>query len=73
FALSAFLKRMRSLVVTARGGSIQTAINLAHLKKHVDLCANRAAQQKTDAQALSDAAQRVSELSTTVARNTSEI
>ena len=72
-ALAAFLKRIRDLVLTARGGSIQTAINLAHLKKQVDLSAQRAGQQKADAQALAEASQRVSERSTTVARHTADI
>jgi methyl-accepting chemotaxis protein len=65
-ALASFLTRIRDLVLTARSGSIRTAMNVAHLKKQVDLSAQRADQQRLDAQALAEAAQRVMQLSTTV-------
>ena len=72
-ALGRFLKRIRELVLTARSGSIRTAINVAHLKKHVDLSAQRVSQQRHDAQALADSAQRVEELSGLVECGAQEI
>lgn len=62
-AVSTFLRRIRDLVLAARGGSIQTATNVAHLKKHVDMTASRAEQQRSDADNLLGAAARVTELS----------
>ncbi|MBI3382282.1 MAG: hypothetical protein HY019_09785 [Aquabacterium sp.] len=61
-----FLKRIRELVLTARGGSIQTAINVAHLKKEVDSSSVKVEQQRHDAQALAASASRVIELSSSV-------
>ena len=63
FAASRFLERIRGLVLVARGNSIETAINVAQLKKQVDLSAARATQQCADAMALTDAARRVTQLS----------
>jgi len=60
--LNRFLQRIRELVLTARGGSIRTAINVAHLKKHVDNCSDAAKQQRADAQVLSDSSQQVTQL-----------
>lgn len=71
--LGRFLARIRELVLIARGGSIRTAINAAHLKKQVDLSAQRAGQQREDAQALSLSAQRVTELSSLVEGGAQEI
>ncbi|MBT9597921.1 MAG: chemotaxis protein, partial [Vitreoscilla sp.] len=65
-ALAGFLRRIRALVLTARGGSIRTAINVAHLKKHVDISAAQASRQREDAQTLAAAAARVTQLSGTV-------
>ncbi|MCP5284904.1 MAG: hypothetical protein H6933_08395 [Burkholderiaceae bacterium] len=66
WAVSSFLSRIRGLVLAARGGSIATATNVAHLKKHVELTATRAEQQLGDAQNLQQAAARVTELSQSV-------
>ncbi|MCP5270047.1 MAG: hypothetical protein H6932_02330 [Burkholderiaceae bacterium] len=66
WAVSSFLSRIRGLVLAARGGSIATATNVAHLKKHVELTATRAEQQLGDAQSLQQAAARVTELSQAV-------
>jgi methyl-accepting chemotaxis protein len=61
--MARLLGRIRELVITARGDSICTAINVAHLKKHVDLSATKAEQQRQAAQTLADAAARVMTLS----------
>lgn len=61
--LNRFLQRIRDLVLTARAGSIRTAINVARLKTHVDKSAAAAARQREDAQALSAASQHVTSLS----------
>jgi methyl-accepting chemotaxis protein len=53
----------RGLVLTARSGSIQTAVNVAHLKKEVDSSALKVEQQRHDAEALATSAARVIELS----------
>lgn len=66
WAVASFLSRIRGLVLAARGGSIVTATNVAHLKKHVELTATRAEQQLGDAQNLQQAAARVTELSQAV-------
>jgi methyl-accepting chemotaxis protein len=66
WAVGRFLRRIRDLVLAARGGSIATATNLAHLKKHVEVTAGRAEQQLGDAQSLLSAAARVAELSQSV-------
>ena len=66
WAVSSFLGRIRALVLAARGGSIATATNVAHLKKNVELTATRAEQQLGDAQNLQQAAARVTELSQSV-------
>lgn len=58
-----FLKRIRALVLTARGGSIETAINVAHLKKEVDSSSLKVEQQRQDADALAASAARVTALS----------
>lgn len=58
-----FLKRIRELVLTARGGSIETAINVAHLKKEVDSSSLKVEQQRQDAQSLASSAARVMALS----------
>ena len=63
WAVGTFLRRIRDLVLAARGGSIQTAFNVAHLKKHVDVTATRAEQQLGDAENLLQQAARVTELS----------
>jgi methyl-accepting chemotaxis protein len=60
--LNGFLHRIRALVLTARGGSIRTAINVAHLKKHVEISTKAAAQQREDAHLLADASRQVTEL-----------
>ncbi len=65
-AFTRFLKRIRELILTARGGSIQTAINVAHLKKEVDSSAIKVEQQRHDAEALAASAARVIELSGSV-------
>ena len=61
-----FLNRIRTLVLTARGSSIQTAIHLAHLQKEVNTSADKAALQLRDADALATAAARVTALSGSV-------
>ena len=66
WAVGTFLRRIRALVLAARGGSIVTATNVAHLKKHVEVTATRAEQQLGDAQSLLQAAARVTELSQSV-------
>ncbi len=66
WAVARFLRRIRDLVLQARGGSIQTATNVAHLKKHVEVTAARADQQLGDAQTLLQSATRVTELSQSV-------
>ena len=60
--LNGFLNRIRTLVVTARGGSIRTAINVAHLKKHVDISTKAVGQQREDAHRLAEASGQVTEL-----------
>jgi methyl-accepting chemotaxis protein len=62
-ALVSFLRRIRALILAARGGSIRTALNVAHLKKHVDVSAAKAEQQRRDAESLSRDAARVTVLS----------
>ena len=61
-----FLGRIRELVLTARANSIETAVNVAQLKKQVDASAARTRQQREDALALTEAARRVNELSATM-------
>ncbi len=65
-AVGRFLRRVRELVLVARSGSIQTATNVAHLKKQVEVTAARAEQQRADAQLLLRDAARVSDLSQSV-------
>ncbi len=72
-AAGRFLDRIRSLVLVARSNSIETAINVAQLKKQVDLSAARASQQCDDALALTDAARRVTQLSDGMDRDASAI
>src|SRR4249920_3360640 len=62
-SVATFLERIRGLVLTARAGSIRTAINVAHLKKQVDTSAAKAEQQRQDAGALATWAGRVTQLS----------
>ncbi len=66
YTLKEFLKRFRSLVITARSSSIRTAFSAAHLRKHVDVVALRAEQQRRDAEDLLNASARVTRLSQTV-------
>ncbi|MBN8505669.1 MAG: hypothetical protein J0L58_14460 [Burkholderiales bacterium] len=73
WTVAAFLRRIRELVLGARAGSIETAINVAHLKKQVDLTAERATAQRADADSLSTAAARVTQLSQGVEGGTQEL
>lgn len=73
FAASRFLQRIRDLVMVARGNSIETAINVAQLKKQVDLSTARATQQCADALALTEAARRVTQLSDGMDRDATAI
>ena len=72
-AAGRFLERIRSLVLVARSNSIETAINVAQLKKQVDLSAARASQQRDDALALTEAARRVTQLSDGMDRDAATI
>jgi methyl-accepting chemotaxis protein len=62
-----FLRRIRELVLTARSSSIETAINVAHLKKEVDSSASHVDRQRTEADALAQSSARVTQLSAGVA------
>ncbi|MFT4242187.1 MAG: methyl-accepting chemotaxis protein [Acidovorax sp.] len=65
--------RLRDLVVSARDGSIRTAINAARLRKDVDLSLAKARQQHQDATELAQASGQVRELSTAVNSGTIDI
>jgi methyl-accepting chemotaxis protein len=73
WAVTRFLRRIRDLVLQARGGSIETATTAAHLKKQVEVTAARADQQLGDAQALLQSASRVTELSQSVENSAQSI
>jgi len=60
--LNRFLRRIRELVLTARSGSIRTAMNVAHLKQQIDTSASAANHQRDDAKVLADSSQRVTAL-----------
>jgi methyl-accepting chemotaxis protein len=62
--LRKFLMNFRELIIAARAGGIRTAYDVAHLKKQVDITANKAELQRKDAEALSADAARVTRLST---------
>ncbi|TXC65826.1 hypothetical protein FSC37_06695 [Piscinibacter aquaticus] len=49
-------------MLTARSGSIRTAINVAHLKKHVETCSTASDRQRDDAQVLAESSRQVTEL-----------
>jgi methyl-accepting chemotaxis protein len=65
--------RVRDLVVSARDGSIRTAINAARLRKELDLSLANARQQHEDANDLAASANKVTQLSSTVNTGTIEI
>lgn len=65
-AAATLLHRTRMLVVSARAGSIRTAIAAAHLKRQVDASAQKASHQRDQAAQLAQEAARVTQLSHTV-------
>ncbi|MBT0571486.1 methyl-accepting chemotaxis protein [Curvibacter sp. CHRR-16] len=72
-AVATLLQRTRTLVLHARGGSIRTAIAAAHLKRQVDMSAQKASHQRDQAKQLRQEAQRVIVLSEQVENGASAI
>lgn len=63
------LRRTRALVVSARAGSVRTAINAAHLKKHVENSATQSERQLQESKLLDAEASQVTQLSGHVERS----
>lgn len=72
-AAAKLLHRTRLLVVSARSGSIRTAIAAAHLKRQVDTSAQKASHQRDQAAQLAQEAARVTQLSQTVELGANDI
>ncbi len=72
-AAATLLQRTRLLVVSARAGSIRTAIAAAHLKRQVDASAQKASHQRDQASQLAQEAARVTQLSQTVETGANDI
>lgn len=72
-AAATLLHRTRILVVSARAGSIRTAIAAAHLKRQVDASAQKASHQRDQAAQLAQEAARVTQLSHTVETGANDI
>ncbi len=68
-----FMRRASALVRAARASSIHTAVDVAHLKKHVGITTERAAEQQKHALVLAESAYQVLDLSSTVETHAADI